>query len=144
MKQKLLIFVVLILLVLLLAGLNAATYTQKEKVPDSEFAPNRSTYNPGSTGTQAFYALLAETGRNVVRWRSSLETLRPDLENGPRVFVMIGPLRRDLSDAESTNLMAWVAAGGTLVLIDRDPIGELAMTTTQWQMSISPHQDPDL
>ena len=66
MKQKFLIFLVLILLVLLLAGLNAATYVQKEKVADTEFGPNRSTYNAGSTGTQAFYALLSETGRNVM------------------------------------------------------------------------------
>ena len=72
----LLVVLLLILLILLLAGLNAATYVQKEKVPDTEFAANRSTYNSGSTGTQAFYALLSETGRNVVRWRSSLETLR--------------------------------------------------------------------
>ncbi len=144
MKQQLLIFFVLVVLILLLAGLNAATYVQKQKVPDTEFSPNRSTYNFGSTGTNAFYSLLSETGRNVVRWRSSLETLRPYMENGPAVFVMIGPLRRQLSDVESTNLMEWVAAGGTLVLIDRDPVNELAMTTTQWQISISPKVDPDL
>jgi hypothetical protein len=144
MKQKLIIFLVLIFLMLLLAGLNAATYTQKEKVPDTEFAANRSTYNPGSTGTQAFYALLSETGRNVTRWRTSLETLRPRDDDSPAVFVMIGPLRRALSDTESTNLMAWVASGGTLVLIDRDPIGGLATTTAQWQISVSPHESPDL
>ena len=144
MKQKLLIFIVLILLVLLLAGLNAATYTQKEKVPDTEFAPNRSTYNAGSTGTQAFYALLSETGRNVVRWRTSIETLRSDFEGGPGVFVIIGPLRRGLTEAESTNLMEWVAAGGTLVLIDRDPMRDLITTTTPWQISVVPQQSPDL
>jgi hypothetical protein len=144
MKQKLLVFIVLILLVLLLVGLNAATYTQKEKVPDTEFAPNRSTYNAGSTGTQAFYALLSETGRNVVRWRSSIETLRSDFEGGPSVFVIIGPLRRGMSEAESTNLMEWVAAGGTLVLIDRDPRRDLVTTTTPWQISVTPQQGPDL
>src|SRR5215207_3800304 len=109
MKQKLLIFLVLVFLVLLLAGLNAATYVQKEKVADTEFAPNRSTYNSGSTGTQAFYALLSETGRNVIRWQTSLETLRSDTKNRPSVFVMIGPLRRQLSAEEQTKLMEWVS-----------------------------------
>jgi hypothetical protein len=144
MKQKLSIFLVLILLVLLLAGLNAATYVQKEKVADTEFAPNRSTYNSGSTGTQAFYTLLSETGRNVTRWQASLETLRTDAKNRPSVFVMIGPLPRDLSDDEKTHLMQWVSAGGTLVLIDREPSDELLVTTSQWKMSVVPKVSPDL
>ena len=144
MKQKLLIFLVLILLFLLLAGLNAATYVQKEKVPDTEFAPNRSTYNSGSTGTQAFYSLLSETGRNVMRWQTPLETLRSESKNRPSVFVMIGPLRRELTDDETTNLMEWVSSGGTLVLIDREPARQLAATTSEWQMSVSPQVSPDL
>ncbi len=144
MKQKFLIFIVLILLVLLLAGLNAATYVQKEKVPDTEFSPNRSTYNSGSTGTMAFYALLSETGRNVMRWQTSLETLRSDTKDRPAVFVMIGPLRRELTDEESTSLMHWVSAGGVLVIVDREPSSELLVTTSQWRMSVSPQVSPEL
>ena len=144
MKQKFLIFLVLILLVLLLAGLNAATYVQKEKVPDTEFAPIRSTYNSGSTGTQAFYALLSETGRNVMRWQTSLETLPSETKNRPSVFVMIGPLRRDPTDEEVTKLMEWVASGGTLVLIDREPSAKLAVTTPPWSISVSPSVSPEL
>ena len=63
MKQKLFIFIFLIFLVAVLVGLNAATYTQKEKTPDSESSPRRSTFNSGATGLQAFYTLLNETGR---------------------------------------------------------------------------------
>ena len=144
MKQKLFIFLVLLLLVALLAVLNAATYVQKDKTPDSELAPNRSTYHSGSTGTQAFYALLAETGRKVSRWTTTLETIATDSRNRPSVFVMIGPLRRELSEIEKTELMQWVSSGGTLVLIDRDPSRELAMTTTQWQITIAPADSPDL
>lgn len=144
MKQKLFIFVVLIVLVALLVVLNAATYVQKDKTPDTEMAPNRSTFHTGSTGTQAFYALLAETGRKVTRWRTSLETIASDTKNRPSVFIMIGPLRRELSEVEKTELMQWVSAGGTLILIDRDPSRELAMSTTQWQMSILPTTSPDL
>ncbi len=142
MKQKLLIFLALIFLILLLVGLNAATYVQKEKIADTEFAPNRSTYNSGSTGTQAFYTLLSETGRNVTRWQSSLETLRSDSKDRPTVFVMIGPLRRALTDAENTHLMEWVSAGGTLILIDREPPVDLLVTTSQWKLSVSPPATP--
>jgi hypothetical protein len=144
MKQKILIFLVLLFLVLLLAGLNAATYVQKEKSPDTEFAPNRSTYNSGSTGTQALYALLYETGRKVVRWQTSLETLRSDSKNRPSVFVMIGPLRRELSSEESTSLMEWVSSGGTLILIDREPSVDLLTTTSQWKLSVAPQVSPDV
>jgi hypothetical protein len=144
MKQKLLIFLVLIFLILLLVVLNAATYVQKEKVADTEFAPNRSTYNTGSTGTQAFYTLLSETGRNVMRWQTSLESLRADSKDRPTVFVMIGPLRRQLSDVENTRLMEWVSAGGTLILIDREPSADLLVTTSQWKVSVSPPASPDL
>lgn len=144
MKQKLLVILVLGLLIALLAGLNAATYVQKEKVPDTEFAPNRSSYNSGSTGTQAFYSLLAETGRNVTRWQSSLETIASDIKSRPSVFVMVGPLRGQLTDAETTQLMKWVSAGGTLILVDREPSTDLALTTTQWQISVVPEVSPDL
>ena len=144
MKQNLLIILVIGLLIAVLAALNAATYVQKEKVPDTEFAPNRSTYNAGTTGAQAFYALLSETGRNVARWQSSFETLTSDMKNGPSVLVLIGPFRGELSDAEKTQLMKWVSAGGTLILIDREPSPELAMTTANWQLSVLPEGGAEL
>jgi hypothetical protein len=40
--------------------------------------------------------------------------------------------------------MAWVSNGGTLVLIDRDPSSQLALTTAQWQISVAPKNDPEL
>lgn len=144
MKQRMLIFLALIFLVVMLIGLNAATYVQKEKVPDTEFAPNRSTYNSGSTGTQAFYSLLSETGRKVRRWRSSLDTIDTDLDERPSVFVMIGPMRRELTDVENTRLMKWVATGGTLVLIDREPMPALAVSTAQWKIAVTPEVSPDI
>ncbi|HVF29974.1 MAG TPA: DUF4350 domain-containing protein [Pyrinomonadaceae bacterium] len=144
MKQKVLIFVALIFLVVVLVGLNAATYVQKERVPDTERAPNRSSYNFGSTGTHAFYSLLSETGRRVRRWQEPLDSIASDDDERPSVFVMIGPLRRELTDAESTKLMEWVSDGGTLVLIDRQPSSQLALTTAQWQMSITPNSNQEL
>src|SRR6185369_8436390 len=144
MKQKLFISLALIFLVLLLAGLNAATYVQKEKIADTEFAPNRSTYNSGSTGAQGFFTLLSETGRNVTRWQTSLENLDFKSSTGPKVFVIIGPLRRQPKQDEKTRLMEWVAAGGTLILIDREPSAELSATTSQWNISVTPEVIPEL
>jgi hypothetical protein len=144
MKQKLFIFVIVILVGLLLAGLNAASYVQKEKVPDTEIAPNRSTYNPGSTGTQAFFALLSETGRRVVRWQQPVDDLAINKKDGPKTFVMVGELRKQLTDAEVTKLFQWVAAGGRLVLIDRNPPEDLVTTTAAWKISIRPQNEIDL
>ena len=145
MKQRLFIVLVLVFLVALLALLNAATYVQKEKVADTELAPNRSTFNAGTTGTQAFYTLLSETGRNVTRWQTTLDTIASDTtKNRPSVFVMIGPFRNELTEVETTELMRWVSAGGTLILIDREPSSDLALTTAQWQMDVAPAASEDI
>jgi hypothetical protein len=123
MRQRLLLFGFVVFLVLLLIGLNAASYVQKPKMPDSELSPNRSSFNSGSTGTQAFYALLAETGRDVSRWHSPAAELSG--AEGLATLVMIGPLKRELAVGESQQLFSWVASGGRLVLIDREPASGL-------------------
>ena len=134
MKQKLFIFLGLIVLVVVLVGLNAASYTQKEKTPDSEIDPNRSTYNSGATGTQALYSLLSETGRKVVRWQEPPNALLT-AKDKPAVFVVIGSVRREFTDAEIEQLLRWVSQGGRLVVIDREPPKGLATTTANWEIS---------
>ncbi|MEJ7624985.1 MAG: DUF4350 domain-containing protein [Pyrinomonadaceae bacterium] len=143
MRQKLFIFGFLMLMIAVLIGLNAASYTQKEKTPDSEVSPNRSTYNTGATGTQAFYTLLAETGRNVVQWEQSPNGLLTARQK-PAVFVMVGSLRRDVSSVEIEELLRWVADGGRLVLIDRQPLAELVATTANWQVSVGERESDEL
>lgn len=136
MKQKLALLIGVLLLFIVLAGLNAANYTQKEKTPDTEINPNRSTYNSGATGTQAYYALLAETGRNVTRWQeppSALLTAR----RKPAVFVVTGAVRRPFTDLEVEHLLRWVSEGGRLVLIDRMPAKALVATTGNWNLSLA-------
>ena len=137
MKQKLFIFFFLFLLVAILVGLNAATYTQKEKTPDSEFSPNRSTFNSGATGTQAFYSLLSETGRKVKRLQEPPTALLTDKKNKPAVFVVIGTLRREFKDVETQALLRWVSAGGRLVVIDREPPEGLVVTTASWKITLN-------
>ncbi len=135
MKQKFFIFAGLILIFLLLIGLNAATYVQKEKVPDSEDFPNRSTYNPGATGTRAFYDLLAETKRNVIRWQEPFPVSGKFDSSEFTTFVIIGKIRREVRKNELEHILNWVSAGGTLVLIDRDPPSDLLSSTTNWSVT---------
>ena len=138
MKQKLTIFIVFAVLAAALVALNAASYSKKEKTPDSEIEPDRSTFNYGPTGTQAFYTLLVETGRSVVRWQEPADTLMTKKKNVPKTFVIVGPLRRPYKDAEITGLLRWVSSGGRLVIIDREPADELITTTGNWKLKIEP------
>ena len=137
MKQKLFIFLFLILIVVTLVGLNAASYVQKEKTPDSELRPNRSTYNVGTTGTQALYSLLSETGRKVVRWQEPPDALINDKKNKSAVFVVIGMLRREFTGDEADSLLRWVSSGGRLILIDREPPAKLITTTANWRIWVN-------
>jgi hypothetical protein len=121
MRQRLIIIITLIVVIGVLIALNAASYVRVEHVADSESTPDRSTFNSGATGTQAFYDFLHESGRQVVRWRegvSALVTL-----NGPKpdTFVIIGPVQVGYSRRETQEILRWVESGGQLVVIDRQP-----------------------
>lgn len=143
MKEKFLVFLGLIFLVTMLIGLNAVSYVQKEKEPDSELAPNRSTYNVGATGTRAFYDLLAETGRKVTRWQEPPSTLlQNDAANSPSTFVVIGKVRREFEEQEILNLLQWVSNGGNLVIIDREPPESLIKVRNNWKVFVSPSENP--
>lgn len=141
MRQKLGIAIGLVLLILILIGLNAATYVQREKTPDNEIFPNRSTYNSGATGTQAFYTLLAETGRKVTRWQTPLDTLSTNVRNRPATFVVIGQTRRPFDPADIRKLLNWVDTGGRLVLIDRELNEEFSKAIAVWKFT---HKTNDL
>src|SRR5215203_6248040 len=141
MKQKLSILILLVLMAALLAGLNAASYVQKEKTPDSEWSPNRSSFNSGATGTQAFYTLLAETGHRVMRWQDSPAALLTAGNKAPSVFVVTGSVRREFTKTDTDTLLGWVSAGGRLVVIDREPVDELVATTANWKLAISKADD---
>lgn len=142
MKQKLFIFGALFFLIIILIGLNAASYVQKPKIPDTEFAPNRTSFNSGSTGTRAFYDLLNETGRKVTRWQEPPEALL-DNKNAPKTFVIVGSLKREFSENDATQLLRWVSGGGKLIVIDRNPSANLLTTTANWKISI-PEKEPNL
>lgn len=136
MKQKFFIFFGVIIVIGLLIGLNAASFSQKEKEADNEIYPNRSTYNTGATGTRAFYELLSETGRQVTRWQEPPSKLSAYNQTAPSVFVIIGQTRRAIDEADAKQILDWTASGGTLVLIDREPAKDLITTTANWKLSL--------
>lgn len=140
MKQKLFIILAFIVLMMILVGLNAVSYTQKDTLPDSEESPNRSTFNAGSTGTRALYDLLAESGRKVIRWQESPASLLGS-RAAPKTFVIIGNTRRDITDAETVQILRWVSEGGKLVIIDRNPNKDLISTTANWSVLAIPSKD---
>jgi len=142
MRQKLGIILGLAVLILILIGLNAATYVQKEKTPDNEVIPNRSSFNSGATGTQAFYSLLAETGRSVTRWQQPMDSLTAqNARNTPSTLVVIGKTRRHFEDIEIKQILEWVNSGGRLVLIDRDLDERFTKAIAVWQLT---HKTNDL
>lgn len=143
MTQRFAMLLLFVLVVVVLIGLNAASYQQQPKTPDSELFPNRSSYNSGATGTQAWYSLLAETGRNVMRWQDSPASLLTG-KTSPSVFIVIGAVRREISSSEAQTLLEWVKRGGRLVLIDREPPETLTVTTADWKIEIKQSPRPEL
>ncbi len=122
-------------------GLNAASYVQKEKILDREDAPNRSSFNSGATGTRAFYDLLSETGRKVVRWQKKFPASGEFDSTEFSTFVIVGAVRRDFRQKEIEHILNWVSAGGTLVVIDREPPDDFFSTTANWEVTNSPSEE---
>lgn len=120
MKERLGIAIGLLSVVALLIALSLATYRQRDEVADSESRPNRSSYNSGATGTLAFYTLLAESGRDIRRWREPAEKLSLARSSQPRTLLIVGETRRLLESSEVRRYLAWVAEGGTLILVGRE------------------------
>jgi hypothetical protein len=136
MRQRLAIIVTIAGVLLVLVLLNTASYVGEQRLPDTEFNPDRSTYNAGATGTRALYDLLAESGRQVMRWREEPEALlKADGENSPRTFVIIGKTRVPLKQNETDAILRWVERGGRLVIIDRRPDPRLLPTSDTWSIS---------
>jgi hypothetical protein len=135
MRQRLLIIVTIVVVLGLLILLNALNYTQPKKEAESDAAPDRSTYNAGPTGTRALYDLLSESGYKVTRWREPSDKLAN--EGGVRVgtFVLIGSLRRPVTQDEARSILNWVERGGRLVIIDRLPNIRLLPKSGDWSIS---------
>ena len=109
MKSRLLIFLSIVLLVAVLAGLNAASYVRVEREGETELLPNRSTLNSGGTGTRALFEYLREGGADAVRWSRPMSALAGPEK--PESLVIVGPTRHAVEKGEAAAINGWVSAG---------------------------------
>jgi hypothetical protein len=143
MRQRLAIIITIALVIGVLIALNASSYVSPETKADSEWRPNRSTYNPSPTGTRALYDFLSETGRKVIRWRDTpAALLATNGESRPAVFVVVGETRLPFEEKEADALLHWVETGGRLVIIDRLPDAHLLPASGYWRVSTELLQYP--
>jgi hypothetical protein len=132
MRQRLTIILTFVVIVGALVIINTVTYVQQEKLPDSELTPNRSTYHSGPTGARAFHDFLSESGYKVMRWREPPEKLLGKTGEHVSTLVVIGATRLPFSEEQITALHQWVANGGCLLLIDREPSPRLLPRAGDW------------
>lgn len=141
MKSRLLIFLSIVLLVAVLAALNAASYVRVEREAETELQPDRSTMNAGGTGTRALFEYLSEAGTDAVRWRQPLNALAGP--ERPESLVIVGPTRHAVEQREAAAIIDWVSAGGRLVLIDREPSPLLLPEVGRWRVYAQMVEFPD-
>lgn len=135
MRQRLAIIFTIALVVGILIALNALGYSRPDQPPESDAAPNRSTYNAGPTGTRALYDLLSESGYKVSRWRETSARLAGPSGDHVDTFVLVGSLQRAITLEDSRNVLSWVQRGGRLVIIDRTPSYHLLPKSGLWSIS---------
>ncbi|MEK7831866.1 MAG: DUF4350 domain-containing protein, partial [Acidobacteriota bacterium] len=124
MRRYLGIIISVVLALGVIIALSAAGNLEFDRPPESEREPIRSSYNPGPTGTRAFYQLLEESGTPVTRLREDFKSLSL---KAPRaldaMLVIVGPFNpnSDISYEESQALQKWIAAGGNALIVSRYP-----------------------
>jgi hypothetical protein len=121
MRQRLTLILTIVVIVGVLALVSSISFVKKEKVPDYEFAPNRSTYHSGPTGVRALHDFLNESGYKVIRWKETPQKLLTESGKLVKTFVVVGQVQVRFTEAEHIALSKWIAAGGHFVLIDRNP-----------------------
>ena len=142
MKSRLLIFLSIVLMVAVLAALNAASYVRVEQEAETELVPDRSTENSGGTGTRALFEYLKQGGTDVVRWGRPANALAGP--GAPESLVLVGPPRRAPEKREADAILNWVSAGGRLVLIDRQPNPLLLPLAGRWRVVAESVEYPDV
>src|SRR5712691_3993856 len=132
MRQRLAIIITVLVVLVILIGLNAASYVKVEQPPDSEQSPDRSTFNSGATGTRALYDFLHEAGYQVTRWREPPSKLFGFSGPNPATLVIVGRTLVPFTKAEREDVLRWVENGGRLVSIDRNPDHSLLPASDEW------------
>src|SRR5690348_14423964 len=135
MRQRLTIVLTIVVILVVLVFLNMVTYVKEQRVNDSEWTANRSTYHSGPTGTRALYDFLSESGHKVMRWREATDKLLGDSGRNVTTLVVIGRTQLPFTDDEAESLQAWIKRGGQLVLIDRNPDSKLLPKSGSWSVA---------
>ncbi|HXF42099.1 MAG TPA: DUF4350 domain-containing protein [Pyrinomonadaceae bacterium] len=139
MRNILLIGGTLIFILASLVLLNSISATTRDEMPDLESFPNRSTYNIGATGYSVFYSFLNSSSVTVSRWEEPFEKLNKSLNiENPQTLVIVGRVRKRITDDEIKHLLEWVNSGGRLVLIDREPYTQLQKVFEKKGLTILP------
>ena len=143
MRQRLAIIITVLVVLVILIGLNAASYVKVEQAPDSEQSPDRSTFNSGATGTRALYDFLQEAGYQVARWREPPSALLSFNGPKPATLVIVGRTLVRFTKSEREDVLRWVENGGRLVLIDRNPDPSLLPASNEWTVAtLTPNYPP--
>jgi hypothetical protein len=143
MRQRLAIIITIVVVLVILIGLNAASYVKVEQPADSEQSADRSTYNSGATGTRALYDFLHESGYQVARWREPPSSLLGSNGPKPATLVIIGRTLVRFTRTEREEVLRWVENGGRLVLIDRNPDTGLLPASNEWNVAtLTPNYPP--
>src|SRR5262245_33447642 len=113
--------ITMIIVIAVLMGMSAAGNIEFDRPVETEFAPNRSTYNSGPTGTRALYQLLEESGTPVARWRRGYYSLFAEAKDS--ILVIVGPFLsgQKVSDEDALALQGWISSGGRALIISRSP-----------------------
>ncbi len=116
--------ITIIILIVVIIAMTAAGNIQFDRPFESEFAPNRSSYNSGPTGTRALYQLLEDSRMPVSRLRENYSSLNTEAKDA--VLVIVGPFQFGLkpSEEETAALRNWISSGGRALIISRSPIDE--------------------
>jgi hypothetical protein len=116
------IIITIIIVIAVITALSVAGNIEFDRPYENEFAPNRSSYNAGPTGTRALYQLLEESGMPVARWREGYASLNAEAKDA--TLIIVGPFLfgQKLSGEEAVALQNWVANGGRALIISRSPI----------------------
>src|SRR5262249_31001794 len=121
--------IIIVIVIAVIVGMSAAGAIEFDRPVENEFAPNRSTYNSGQTGTRAIYQLLEESGTPVARWRSHYSSMFTEGQDS--ILVIIGPFTsgQKISEEEAIVLQSWISTGGRALIISRSPIEQFGDPT---------------
>src|ERR1043166_7896553 len=98
MRHRLTIVLTVVVMIVVVVVLNAVTYVKEQRVNDSEWTANRSTYHSGPTGTRALYDFLSESGHKVMRWREDTDKLLGDSGKNVTKLVVVGHTQLPFTD----------------------------------------------